>query len=155
MLGSKGISGVVFVFECKALQNVGSSATNEQAVLDQKFARLKKWIVENGGFVHDALRLQRYEKPPFLFLFKSHPFKKKISRTIRTRFAIEWEDLEFPCIAIPSQIVVDRRRALTDLESIMTRAGCPPLYPRSTIEILTLFIAYHRRLGLSIDFDAF
>ena len=46
----------------------------EQALLDQKFTKLKNWVIENGGFVHDSLRLQKFEKPPYLFVMLSvHP----------------------------------------------------------------------------------
>ena len=38
----------------------------EQAVLDHKFTKLKGWIHDNGGYVHDALRLCKFEKPPYL-----------------------------------------------------------------------------------------
>ena len=60
---------------------------------------------------------------------------------------VEDKDILDPCITVPSSVVVDRRKALNNLEDIIASAGCPPLYGRPTVEILALFIAYHKKQG--------
>lgn len=60
--------------------------------------------------------------------------------------------MEAPAIVVPQGIIIDRQRALEDLEDDLSTAGCPPLFNRQTTEILAIFIAYHKLKGVDSNY---
>eukprot|EP00210_Caulerpa_lentillifera_P008224 g7852.t1 len=99
-----------------------------------RFHNVRRWIGENGGFVHDALQIHQSTKPPYCSF--------RVTRDLKI------EEMDEPAIIIPNSLIIDRQRALEDLEDTLSTIGCPPLYSKETPELLAVFIAYHKQRGV-------